>query len=202
MWKQQTAFHLSWWLPSIHINPTQVDPGCSPPCCRLFRTFFNSEMLKCAAGIKNSWLKAPKKKKKTLVPKVPIIQHSQVFCQGLSACFKKKINKKAPVFQIETVLPQGTVASVIPAGPSRSPPHFLTPHKPPPAPGGAEPDGVQLFHRSTCDSLHGANLTCKCTASFQATIMRTSTIGCNSCFSNCIFNLKFPRTWTAVCPSG
>lgn len=133
------------------------------------------------------------KKKKTLVPKVPIIQHSQVFCQGLSACFKKK-KKKAPVFQIETVLPQGTVASVIPAGPSRSPPHFLTPHKPPPAPGGAEPDGVQLFHRSTCDSLHGANPTRKCTASFQATIMRTSTIGCNSCFSNCIFNLKFPRT--------
>lgn len=28
-------------------------------------------------------------KKKNLVPEVPIIQHSQVFCQGLSVCLKK-----------------------------------------------------------------------------------------------------------------
>lgn len=41
-------------------------------------------------------LKKKRKKKKTLVPKVPIIQHSQVFCQGLSVCFKKK--KKGPSF--------------------------------------------------------------------------------------------------------
>lgn len=79
-------------------------------------------MLKGAAGIRRFWVKAPKeKKKKTLVPVVPIIQHSQVFCQGLLVCLKK-----VPVFQIETVLPQGTVTSVIPAGPEHSHPHFLT----------------------------------------------------------------------------